>query len=122
MRIKENLGEEAEEDKAITDVEVFNYIWKHYLEVRTQKVKLLVDLVKDGSDKWNEFCAHLKVVPKKIFYMACGMKAFGNLNREENPDFKEEEIEEEEKANKLSELEKIRAIREKYAANKNTNC
>lgn len=39
--------------------------------------------------------------------MKCSIKAFVFLNREENPDFKEEEIEEEDRNNKIAELERV---------------
>lgn len=50
------------------------------------------------------------------------IKTFVNLNREENPDFKEEEIEEEDRNTKLAELEKIKALNDHFTAEKDTNC
>jgi len=43
--------------------------------------------------------------------MQCTLKSFFNLNREENPDYKEEEMEEEDRNNKNAELEKVNQVR-----------
>jgi len=84
-------------------------------------VKLLVDLIRDGNDKWEAFCAATGIVPKRIIFLDCSLKAFGNLMREENPEFKEEEFEEEDRSQKNQELERLRQLKEQYDRQKDTN-
>lgn len=47
------------------------------------------------------------------------MKAFESLQKEENPDWTE--FDEEEKSNKISQLEKLKQTREKYDSEKDTS-
>jgi len=55
VKIKETKDAEGgeEEDKAVTDEEVYNYIQKNFLSARSNKVKLFTDLIREGSDRWN---------------------------------------------------------------------
>lgn len=54
--------------------------------------------------------------------MAATIRAFVNLNREENPDAKEEDIEADDKDAKIAELEKVKVLKESFKAQKDRNC
>jgi len=70
-------------------------------------------LIKDGANRWNDFCAHVGILPKRIIYLDCTLKAFGNIQREENPEFKEEEFDEDLRNQNNSDLDNFRQIRER---------
>jgi len=61
----------------------------------------------------------MKSIPNRILHINTTMKAFEGLQKEENPDWTE--FDEEEKTNKISQLEKLKQTREKYDLEKDTN-
>jgi len=61
----------------------------------------------------------MKSIPNRILHINTTMKAFESLQKEENPDWTE--FDEEEKTNKISQLEKLKQTREKYDLEKDTN-
>jgi len=62
----------------------------------------------------------MKLIPNRILIFGTTMKAFENIQKEENPEWVE--FDEEEKTNKIQQLDKLKQIREKYDVEKDTNC
>lgn len=62
----------------------------------------------------------MTLIPFRILHFSTTMKAFENIQKEENPEWTE--FDEEEKSNKIQQLEKLKQIREKYDIEKDTNC
>lgn len=119
--IRESEDQDGGDEKPITESEVYEYIRKHYLTENNNKVKLFADLVRDNLDKYHEMCNTLNIYPKKLLFLNATLKSFVNLLREENPEAKEEDIEEEERNTKNQELDKLRSLRDKLDANKSNN-
>jgi len=53
----------------------------------------------------------MQLIPNRILHLNTTMKAFENIQKEENPEW--QEFDEEEKSNKISQLDKIKQTREK---------
>lgn len=53
----------------------------------------------------------MNLIPNRILHFSTTMKAFENIQKEENPEW--QEFDEEEKTNKIQQLEKLKTIREK---------
>lgn len=86
-------GEEGDDEKVVTDSEVYDRIGKRLRSEQSNKVKMLLDLVKDNTSKLDDFCYQLKMIPKRFILAKSSLKALLNLKREdeEKPDLKEEE-------------------------------
>ena len=86
-------GEEGDDEKVVSDAEVFGRIVKRLRKEKTNKVKLLLDLVIENSLKLDDFINQLKVIPKRFILAKSSLKSLLNLKREdeEKPDLKEDE-------------------------------
>jgi hypothetical protein len=86
-------GEEGDDEKVVSDAEVFDRIVKRLRKEKTNKVKLLMDLVKENSLKLDDFINQLKMIPKRFILAKSSLKSQLNLKREdeEKPDLKEDE-------------------------------
>lgn len=86
-------GEEGDDEKVVSDAEVFDRIVKRLRSEKTNKVKLLLDLVKENSLKLDDFINQLKMIPKRFILTKSSLKSLLNLKREdeEKPDLKEDE-------------------------------
>ena len=86
-------GEEGDDEKVVSDAEVFDRIVKRLRKEKTNKVKLLLDLVKENSLKLDDFINQLKMIPKRFILAKSSLKSLLNLKREdeEKPDLKEDE-------------------------------
>ena len=86
-------GEEGDDEKVVSDAEVFDRIVKRLRKEKTYKVKLLLDLVKENSLKLDDFINQLKMIPKRFILAKSSLKSLLNLKREdeEKPDLKEDE-------------------------------
>ena len=86
-------GEEGDDEKVVSDAEVFGRIVKRLRKEKTNKVKLLLDLVKENSLKLDDFINQLKMIPKRFILAKSSLKSLLNLKREdeEKPDLKEDE-------------------------------
>jgi len=86
-------GEEADDEKVVSDAEVFDRIGKRLRSEKTNKVKLLLDLVKENTLKLDDFINQLKMIPKRFILAKSSLKSLLNLKREdeEKPDLKEDE-------------------------------
>ena len=86
-------GEEGDDEKVVSDAEVFDRIVKRLRSEKTNKVKLLLDLVKENSLKLDDFINQLKMIPKRFILAKSSLKSLLNLKREdeEKPDLKEDE-------------------------------
>ena len=87
-------GEEGDDEKVVSDAEVFDRIVKILRKEKTNKVKLLLDLVKENSLKLDDFINQLKMIPKRFILAKSSLKSLLNLKREdeEKPDLKEDEV------------------------------
>jgi hypothetical protein len=87
-------GEEGDDEKVVSDAEVFDCIVKRLRKEKTNKVKLLLDLVKENSLKLDDFINQLKMIPKRFILAKSSLKSLLNLKREdeEKPDLKEDEV------------------------------
>lgn len=87
-------GEEGDDEKVVSDAEVFGRIVKRLRKEKTNKVKLLLDLVKENSLKLDDFINQLKMIPKRFILAKSSLKSLLNLKREdeEKPDLKEDEV------------------------------
>jgi hypothetical protein len=87
-------GEEGDDEKVVSDAEVFDRIVKRLRKEKTNKVKLLLDLVKENSLKLDDFINQLKMIPKRFILAKSSLKSLLNLKREdeEKPDLKEDEV------------------------------
>jgi hypothetical protein len=87
-------GEEGDDEKVVSDAEVFDRIVKRLRKEKTNKVKLLMDLVKENSLKLDDFINQLKMIPKRFILAKSSLKSLLNLKREdeEKPDLKEDEV------------------------------
>lgn len=95
---REQQEEDADQEREVTDAELFEWLRKHVLHERGAKVKLLVDLIKDGADRFEAFCAATGTIPRRILWLNCTLKSF------------EEEEEGEDKEARAHELEKLRTL------------
>jgi len=86
-------GEEDDDEKVVSDAEVFDCIVKRLRKEKTNKVKLLLDLVIENSLKLDDFINQLKMIPKRFILAKSSLKSLLNLKREdeEKPDLKEDE-------------------------------
>jgi hypothetical protein len=86
-------GEEGDDEKVVSDAEVFGRIVKRLRKEKTNKVKLLLDLVIENSLKLDDFINQLKMIPKRFILAKSSLKSLLNLKREdeEKPDLKEDE-------------------------------
>jgi len=86
-------GEEGDDEKVVSDAEVFDRIGKRLRSEKTNKVKLLLDLVIENSLKLDDFINQLKMIPKRFILAKSSLKSLLNLKREdeEKPDLKEDE-------------------------------
>jgi hypothetical protein len=86
-------GEEGDDEKVVSDAEVFDRIVKILRKEKTNKVKLLLDLVKENSLKLDDFINQLKMIPKRFILAKSYLISLLNLKREdeEKPDLKEDE-------------------------------
>jgi len=86
-------GEEGDDEKVVSDAEVFDRIGKRLRSEKTNKVKLLLDLVKENTLKLDDFINQLKMIPKRFILAKSSLKSLLNLKREdeEKPDLKEDE-------------------------------
>ena len=87
-------GEEGDDEKVVSDAEVFDRIVKRLRKEKTNKVKLLLDLVIENSLKLDDFINQLKMIPKRFILAKSSLKSLLNLKREdeEKPDLKEDEV------------------------------
>jgi hypothetical protein len=87
-------GEEGDDEKVVSDAEVFGRIVKRLRKEKTNKVKLLLDLVIENSLKLDDFINQLKMIPKRFILAKSSLKSLLNLKREdeEKPDLKEDEV------------------------------
>ena len=87
-------GEEGDDEKVVSDAEVFDRIVKILRKEKTNKVKLLLDLVIENSLKLDDFINQLKMIPKRFILAKSSLKSLLNLKREdeEKPDLKEDEV------------------------------
>ena len=87
-------GEEGDDEKVVSDAEVFDRIVKILRKEKTNKVKLLLELVKENSLKLDDFINQLKMIPKRFILAKSSLKSLLNLKREdeEKPDLKEDEV------------------------------
>jgi hypothetical protein len=87
-------GEEGDDEKVVSDAEMFGRIVKRLRKEKTNKVKLLLDLVIENSLKLDDFINQLKMIPKRFILAKSSLKSLLNLKREdeEKPDLKEDEV------------------------------
>ena len=85
--------EEGDDEKVVSDAEVFGRIDKRLRSEKTNKVKLLMYFVKENSLKLDDFINQLKMIPKRFILAKSYLISFLNLKREdeEKPDLKEDE-------------------------------